>query len=427
MRQKEFDMKNKQKVSSKFKARSYFTVLNNVDHLFNSSDNFFNSNKFSDETRQKIQTFRDNLKQPSYTPEEIVDYLIHLWTDGRENRRSCAVNYEIGDNGTHHCHMVLEDKSQVRFSAIQKLFPTIHVELTRGNKEQVMEYVNKKGKFEEKNHTIVVPAKIQGSIEAHQGGRSDLDYIQELLESGATPEDIMCENISFRRYSKMIKEHFFQLRLQETPVVRKVNVYWHMGEQGSGKSFTQTTLIDKYGRHSVYVVTDYTNGGFDLYQAEQILFLDEYKGQFPYGFFLSLLDIYSNQVHARYANIYALWTEVHISSILSPIEAYYEMLPKERRIVDSIEQLFRRIDYVIYHFVTDDKQYKQLVFSTKDYKDLKERSYLDIEKLCQQYHQRDGTQSKYIFSPKDFTKKSISPTDTSQKDQERDDVDEKDA
>ena len=67
------------------------------------------------------------------------------------------------------------------------------------------------------------------------------------------------------------------------------------------------------------------------------------------------------------------------------------------------------------------------MFSTKDYKDLKERSYLDIEKLCQQYHQRDGTQSKYIFSPKDFTKKSISSTDTSQKDQERDDVDEKDA
>lgn len=42
------------------------------------------------------------------SPEEIVEKVIAMWTDGKP-ARSCAVNYEIGDSGTPHLHMVLED------------------------------------------------------------------------------------------------------------------------------------------------------------------------------------------------------------------------------------------------------------------------------------------------------------------------------
>ena len=74
-----------------------------------------------------------------------------LETIGRNETSVCAVNYEIGDNGTHHCHMVLEDKQSFRFSTLQTLYPTIHAEITRGTKEEVLAYFEKSGKHEEKS------------------------------------------------------------------------------------------------------------------------------------------------------------------------------------------------------------------------------------------------------------------------------------
>ncbi|MGC4432141.1 replication protein RepA, partial [Streptococcus suis] len=81
--------------------------------------------------------------------------LINLWIDGKEETRSAAANYEIGENGVHHSHLILEAKNQTRFSAIKKLYPAIHIELTRGSREQVTAYLNKTGKHEEKNQTTV--------------------------------------------------------------------------------------------------------------------------------------------------------------------------------------------------------------------------------------------------------------------------------
>lgn len=408
-------MKSTSKLSlSKLKSRSFFCVLNNVNHLFDKTDTFFDNPKFSNKTREKVQTFRDNLDKDNYTPEEVVDYLIQLWVGDLDIRRSCAINYEIGDNGTHHCHMVLEDKAQARASAIMKVFPTIHIELTRGKKKDVTAYVEKIGKFEEKNHTIVVPARYSGDIEGKQGKRSDLADIQDMLEAGLTPEDIMSSNLAYRRYSKMIKEHFFRLRFEQTPIVKKnLKVYWHTGASGSGKSFYQTQLIENYGRQNVYVVTDYSNGGFDLYQAEPILFLDEFKGNLRFSVFLGLLDIYPNQVHARYANTYALWNTVHITSIYLPNTAYYEMVPSEYRSIDDIEQLYRRITQLVYHFKTDDGQYKQLLFDRSYYEIY---TQAELEAFCQQYHKQDPSKTIYHFIP-------LQKAATSDDQEESDDLD----
>ena len=153
-------------IHSTFRASSFCCVLNNVDKLFDKSSDYFND-RFKDKTKKRINAFRNNLNQNAYTPEEIVDYLMGLWI-GRNETSVCAVNYEIGDNGTHHCHMVLEDKQSFRFSTLQTLFPTIHAEITRGTKEEVLAYFEKSGKHEEKAHTIVVPMKLYGELRANQ-------------------------------------------------------------------------------------------------------------------------------------------------------------------------------------------------------------------------------------------------------------------
>lgn len=96
------------------------------------------------------------------------------------------------------------------------------------------------------------------------------------------------------------------------------------------------------------MMTDYSNGGLDHYAAEPILFMDEFKGQLPYAVFLSMTDVYKVQLHARYANVWALWREIYITSVLSPEELYAIMVPFELRATDSIWQMLRRINDITY-------------------------------------------------------------------------------
>ncbi|HEM3726757.1 TPA: replication protein RepA, partial [Streptococcus suis] len=321
-------------LDSQFKASSFCCTLNNIDKLFNLNDKSFDDkDKYSDKTRKSVKEFRANLDpNKSYSEEDMVNHLIYLWVNTQEDKRSAAANYEIGDNGVHHAHLILEAKNQTRFSAIQKLYPAIHVELTRGSREQVIAYLNKSGKHEEKSHTTVVPMINHGIIEANQQGkRTDLETIQELLEAGLSPEQIMRQNLSYRKFSKMIKEHYYQMQVENAPLTKDMKVYWHMGGAGSGKSFSQVQLKKTFGTDSVYVLSDYGTGGLDNYVGQPILFMDEFKGDIDYQTFLKLLDVYPNQVHARYSNIYALWDTVHISSIFTPYQIYTMLVPDERR------------------------------------------------------------------------------------------------
>jgi hypothetical protein len=333
-------------------SRSWFCVFNNPSRLFG-----------------------DDL-----SPEEMVYRAIDMWCDEKP-QRTCAVNYEIGDSGTPHMHMVLEDPSKTRFSAVQKLFPSIHIEPTRGNKKQAEDYILKKGCFEEKEHTVIVPAVFHGEIAAAQGKRNDLFIIEDLLAQGRTPSQIMNISITYRKHETLIRKAFFAKRCQETPTVRELTVFWHVGESGSGKSYTYKTLVEERGEDKVYLLTDYENGGFDMYEGQPILFMDEFKGNIRFQQLLNYLDVYKTQVHCRFANVTALWTEVHITSIFPPEEVYRFMVDEGLRSRDKIQQLMRRLTYIIYHYV-DGKEYKcfwQDAPAYTDYETLKHAALQDCD------------------------------------------------
>lgn len=331
-------------------SRSWFCVLNNPAKIFGEDT----------------------------SPSDMVDMAINLWIKDKP-QRTCAVNYEIGDNGTPHMHMVLEDPSKSRFTAVQKLFPSIHIERTRGSKEQAEDYINKRGRFEEKGHTVVIPAVYHGSIKASQGIRNDLQIIEELIEQGKKPSEITSLSISFMKHETLIKKCFFQKRFSEIPLHRKVTVYWHVGDSGSGKTYSYIKLMKDHPE-DVYLFNDYDGSGFDLYEGQSILFMDEFKGNIRFQLLLNLLDSYKIQLHCRYTNSYALWDEVHISSIYPPEEAYRFMVDIENQNKDPITQLLRRIDTIVYHYKNNDKYMTYSVSSTNytDYQQLKDEATKDI-------------------------------------------------
>ena len=284
-------------------------------------------------------------------PYEIAEKCLEEWCNGYPTRVG-NVAYCISADGLHHLHMVLEDSNKARFSALKSTYPKAHLEPTKGTKEQAEDYINKRGKFQEKGEQVIYIAK-HGDIKGNQGSRKQFEIIDDLIEQGKTPNEIIYISSSYGRYEKIIRDRYFLKRDIETSPERNVVIYWHVGLSGSGKSYTHIQLSEKYGFDKVYFINEYEHG-FDKYNGEPILFMDEFRCQLKYNYLLSLLDKYKAQIRCRYTNSRALWNEVHITSILPP-ESVYDKMKLENSNYDTYEQLKRRINYVVYHYKQDDK------------------------------------------------------------------------
>jgi hypothetical protein len=300
----------------------------------------------------------------SGAPQEICDAMVEIWL--RDNpQRAAAVLYCVAADGLHHLHAVLEDTKVLRFSAVKKLYPSMHIDPTRGSKEQAEDYINKRGKFEEKGEQILAKAQ-HGEIKGCQGQRRDIEIIDDMIAGGKTPAEILALSFGFYRYESMIKKSYFAKRDAETPIMRDVRVFWHVGESGAGKSYERVKLSEQHGEGSVYCMTDYEVGGFDSYNGEPILFMDEFRGQLKFSVLLHVLDKYKASFHARYSNIKGLWSEVHISSVLPPERVYAKMVT-EIQDLDVYEQLRRRITQIVYHYIDIDGKYRQYEMPMNEY------------------------------------------------------------
>lgn len=322
------------------------------------------------------------------SPEEIVKKVIAMWTDGKPARR-CAVNYEVADSGTPHLHMVLEDPAKTRFSAVCKLFPGIHCEATKGSKEDVEAYIYKTGKFAEKNHTIVVQPIFHGDIKGRGGmpvnPQRILQDIEDMINNGMTPEQIMELSIMYREKESLIRNTYFAKRFKETPPLRDITVKYHVGGSGSGKSYTFVQYVQEYGSDHVYLASDQSeNGMFDKYNGEPYLFIDELR-YMKYEILLQILQGYRSQMHARYANTYALWTQVDITSILPPEKLYEAIVPECRQADDGYAQLKRRINTIVYHYREENGIYR--IF------ELPMSEYTDYPSLIEMVH---GNKDKFV-------------------------------
>ena len=292
------------------------------------------------------------------TPEEICNKMKEEWIEGSETR-SCAFTYCVSAEGLHHVHGVLEDCKAMRFSFIKKnYFNGMHMEETKGTCRQALDYINKRGVFQEKGEEILYQVH-HGEIKGRQGCRRDLEDIYNRLKSGETPADIFAESPKAYIHKDVIKDMYFDIRSANTPIVRPVKVFWHTGKTGTGKSYERVLLTTLYGEDEIYYMTAFNSGGFDRYNGQKVLWIEDFRGEFKLQELLRLLDVYKAEVPARFTNIKALWEEVHITSVLTPRECY----PKALEGSDRIDQLLRRITNIVYHFKDNSGSYKKIYFT----------------------------------------------------------------
>ena len=333
---------------SNFVCKSTFCVINNPEYEITYKHNE-KGELLKDDNGQPVILEQIPTEYHGFTPQQICDDVLNKWISDGENHTG-AVLYCESALGLKHLHCVFESKSTFRpLVVLKRLFPKIHIEVTKGTKKDVEDYINKVGKFEEKGEKIIAKSQI-GEIVGCQGKRTDLtppDKLHELIyDLGKTPSEILDEFPNAYKQEGILKKMYYRKRFRETPIERDVNVTWLCGATGTGKSYKYVELCEEYGEENVYRVCDY-KAPFDNYNGQDVLFIEEYRGAFPLPVFLILLDKYKSDVHARYTNALSLWTKVYITSPCTPYEIYTQYKDTSNG-YDNLEQLYRRINTIVF-------------------------------------------------------------------------------
>ncbi|MBR5355409.1 MAG: hypothetical protein IK121_00655 [Lachnospiraceae bacterium] len=146
------------------------------------------------------------------------------------------------------------------------------------------------------------------------------------------------------------KRDFYIKHVRKIPEYRNLTVFWDIGESGTSKSFsTKNELLQKFPS-DVYCLDDRKNdltSGFDKYDYETHLIIDDFKGDIRYTDLLTtIMNPYAQQLHCRGTgnNKFACWTQINFTSVLLPCEMYQGMVARESDCqYDSLEQFERRI------------------------------------------------------------------------------------
>ena len=247
--------------------------------------------------------------------------------------------------------------------------PKAHWDPCRGTIEQNRDYVFKTGKWaDSEKGTTALPetqrewGEIPSEVKDFPSRKSDvMDAINAMIEEGLSPSEIMGMHAGYCEYADTIRRAYILRRAADVPPVRNVNVHYVTGGPGSGKTYTYKGLCDRYGDADVYLVTDYANdmtAAFDRYQAENIIVMDEFRGNVRFSTFLNLTDKYRCDIHARYASTMALYSEVYITSVYPPEKLYENLVETASQGIDPRQQLYRRITDITYCEVRNGRYFR---------------------------------------------------------------------
>lgn len=297
-------------------------------------------------------------------PETVANHFIKKWEQSGTNRKAAAVVC-MSESGTYHMHMALIGNTTT-LSYIGKTLWNSYTEPMYGNREQLKKYLLKEGEFQEKGEQILYAKNLE-ILESHQGKRSDLESIEQLLDDGYTPAMIFSESLAYRKYERMIKSEYISRKINSFENgTKETHHEWHWGATGTSKSHS-TYYKHKIAGHNPYLCSDPspTGGGFDFYADEGMsdyIVIDDLRPyDLSYKNLLNLLDIYPNQIHCRYANCYNTATHIMITTVYDPFSFYRKQVEDTDQTIDSFKQLLRRIETIHYHYINENGDYKEYV------------------------------------------------------------------
>mgnify|MGYP001032528558 CR=1 FL=1 len=153
-------------------------------------------------------------------------------------------------------------------------------------------------------------------------------------------------------YAKYLKNHAEEWRKQMIESGKSVRVIWMYGKPGTGKTSFAKEYAKKAGNGQPFYVAGSSRDMFQSYMGEHIIILDELRAQsIPYNDLLRILDPFGidSQVFApsRYFDKALAAEMIIITTPYDPIQFYNEVFGYKVGLVDSFDQLRRRISLTI--------------------------------------------------------------------------------
>lgn len=175
---------------------------------------------------------------------------------------------------------------------------------------------------------------------SQRGKRTDLDRLDEKILEGATYTDLLldpevCKSLD--RHKTWVIDRINALKCGRYEFENRSLIDPHgmmlvcdyvWGTSGLAKS---GVVQQFFGPRNVFSVTEYDKGFiFDGYRGQEVLFLDEFKGNgIPFKKLLKIMQGYPFECDIKGSHIWAGWKKVIIASSVSPLEIYRGLDPKD--------------------------------------------------------------------------------------------------
>ena len=199
-----------------------------------------------------------------------------------------------------HFQIYIYYKNPVPWDMMKKRFPKAHLELQLGTHEQASVYCKKTSVYFE-----------YGEL-PKQGKRNDYHRLMELIDQGHSAEEIeemmpdkyFLHDQKIKRLIQDKRERYYKENDREP-----LKVIYLSDKTGTGKSYSvRQAFKDKY------FATNYRHP-WDGYKGEEVVVLEEFRGDIPLKEMLNLLDHYSQiKLPSRYSDKIACYTTVVIIS-----------------------------------------------------------------------------------------------------------------
>lgn len=318
------------------------------------------------------------------------DTLIHLCTD--LDPEYCCMSDEIGlKEGTPHTHIYLKFLHARSFKTIKETFVSAHIDVSKGDDWDNIDYVFKQGKWEEdeKADTNIKDSHWEWGLipEPREPKVAPTKVIKELIDNDFKIADILDAHPTFAFKIRQIEDYkrIKDIKTHEGYMYNHrsdLEVYYIYGPTASGKSFYIST---KYDPKEICVATDYKHP-FENYDFQKVMVFEEFRSDIDCKAMLKYLDIYPCSLPHRYGNKFACYNKVYIISNIPIGRQFVDIQENEP---ETYAALVRRIKY----FMRFEDFKKRYVY--EGYENYVHGKYITLDEFERKHEGKEEDQEKH--------------------------------
>lgn len=262
--------------------------------------------------------------------------LLTKWTSSGKIEGLCGQAEICPESGKLHYQIYVKFNNSIRLAQVKTIFGSkVHAELRKGTEMEAIAYCTKELTRKPEHSPFFF-----GNF-GKQGERSDLEGLKEQLLSGETTVEkiVIASPMKYHQYGRTLhKIEDLAMRMKYRTSMTTCD--WIYGPTGVGKSHEAFKDYNP-ATHYIYKLND-GNGWQDGYTGQEIVIINDFRGEIKFGELLTLIDKWPHTLPRRGREpVPFLAKHIIITASRRPEEIYHNLA-----LNDNLEQLLRRINVI---------------------------------------------------------------------------------